>query len=144
MKLANINDSPHRPFGNRALRCVSMFLLALCCVSAPAALASDARQMIAEAVNAALHDAWAGTSGRVEIEVPPLDPRLQIPGCQVPLQARPANSQNSGGRVTVRVECQDQTPWIRNIIGYVRVYQPVVVADRALPRGTLIAAADLS
>lgn len=147
MRLANFHDSRHRHLDCQAVRLVFAVLLAVCgavCGIVPSAQAGDGRQMIAEAVSAALHDAWAGTRGRVEIEVPPLDPRLQIPSCEVPLQARPANSQNSGGRVTVRVECQDQAPWIRNIIGYVRIYQPVVVADRALPRGTLLTAADLS
>lgn len=125
---------------------VSVLILALTgsLLMTATAAASDGRQMIAEAVNAALNTAWAGTSGRVEIEVPPLDARLQIPTCQVPLQARPANSQSNGGRVSVRVECHDQNPWTRNIIGYVRIYQPVVVADRALPRGTILTASDVT
>src|SRR5690554_5491493 len=125
---------------------VSVLILALTgsLLMTATAAASDGRQMIAEAVNAALNTAWTGTSGRVEIEVPPLDARLQIPTCQVPLQARPANSQSNGGRVSVRVECHDQNPWTRNIIGYVRIYQPVVVADRALPRGTILTASDVT
>lgn len=133
--------------GRRHLRAVPLTLrivvLLIAATFSVAALA-DGRQQIADAVGAALYDAWAGVGGRVEIEVPPLDPRLQLPVCAVPLQARPANSQGNGGRVTVRVECQDQSPWTRNIVGYVRIYQPIVVADRALPRGTLLGSADVS
>src|SRR5690554_6328412 len=142
-----MNDWPRcspSAWHRRVLHGLPAMLWLLICLALPVTAAAEGRQMIADAVNTALNDAWGNVRGRVEIDVPPLDARLQIPTCNVPLQARPANSQNNGGRVTVRVECQDQTPWTRNIIGYVRIYQSIVVAQRALPRGTILSTADLT
>jgi len=91
-----------------------------------------------------LHYGYASEPGRVEIEVATLDPRLQVPVCREPLQASLNQLNPNGGRVTVRLECHDDSPWTRYVAASVRIFQNVVVSSRALPRGSIVGPGDLT
>lgn len=103
----------------------------------------DGISALRHATETALYEAYAGESGRVEIEVANLDPRLNVPICQVPLVARANGNNAQGGRVTVRVDCQDHAPWARHVPATVRIYKEIVVSARSLARGTVLSQHDL-
>ncbi|MDT8428272.1 MAG: flagellar basal body P-ring formation chaperone FlgA [Pseudomonadales bacterium] len=85
------------------------------------------------------------TAGRrVEIEIGQLDPRQTIAACGTELQTSMNQQQQPLGRLTVRVECNDEAPWSRYIPAHVKIYEPVLVAGRTLERGRIISAEDLS
>ena len=51
------------------------------------------------------------TTGRYEIQVNPLDPRLRMPLCSQQLDASLESPAQPLGRVTVRVRCNGSAPW---------------------------------
>lgn len=82
---------------------------------------------------------------RAEIEISQLDPRQSIAACGTELKTSMNQYQQALGRVTVKVECLDATtPWSRHVPASIRIYEPVVVAARALERGRVLSAEDLS
>lgn len=112
--------------------------------SAAQSQASDGSQAMQKAAMEALQQHWQNSSDRIEIELASLDARLQIPVCSLPLVATANQVGNgNGGRVTVRVECQDSAPWTRHVSASVKVYRPVVVSARALSRGSVIQSHDV-
>jgi flagellar basal body P-ring formation protein FlgA len=104
---------------------------------------SDGTAALRHAAEIALYEAYANESGRVEIEVANLDPRLNVPVCQLPLVARANSNNTQGGRVTVRVDCQDHAPWARHVSASVRIYKEIVVSARTLARGSVLSQEDL-
>ncbi|MDH7944871.1 flagellar basal body P-ring formation chaperone FlgA [Pseudohongiella sp. SYSU M77423] len=108
-------------------------------VSALAQTSSGAQQLL-DAAYQALQSNWSDQGDRVEIEMASIDPRLQIPVCQVPLESslNSLGSGNTGGRVTVRVSCSDNAPWTRHVAAQVKVYREIAVSSRALERGVRI------
>jgi flagella basal body P-ring formation protein FlgA len=119
--------------------------LSLSCQFSGTAAAQDisGQQLLRQAALDELHHAYAKEPGRVEIEVATLDARLQVPICQEPLQTSVNRPSTNGGRVTVRVECLDSSPWSRYVAASVRLYQDIAVASRALPRGSIIGPGDV-
>lgn len=91
-----------------------------------------------------LQSAYASEPGRVEIDVAALDPRLQVPVCAEPLLPAVNRLSPNGGRVTVRIECRDDSPWTRHVAASVRIFQDIVVSSRALPRGSIVGPADVT
>lgn len=120
--------------------------LGVCSQFSVAAAAQDTsgQQLLRQAALDALQHAYASEPGRVEIEVATLDARLQVPVCQEPLQASANRISPHGGRVTVRVECQDDSPWSRYVAASVRLYQDIVVTSRALARGSIVGPGDVT
>lgn len=108
-----------------------------------AAQSASGQQQLRQAAFDELQHAYAMHAGRAEIEVATLDARLQVPVCQVPLQTSVNRLNANGGRVTVRVECHDDSPWSRYVAASVRVFQEVVVTSRALPRDSIIGPGDV-
>jgi len=109
-----------------------------------AAQGPSGQQLLRQAALTELQHAYASEPGRVDIEVAALDARLQVPVCQVPLQTSVNRLNPNGGRVTVRAECHDDSPWSRYVAASVRVYQDIVVASRALPRGSIVGPGDVT
>lgn len=112
--------------------------------TAPAWGQDSAYAALATATREAVEREFAGSSDRIEIELPAPDPRLQFPLCAAPLETSIGRHNGQGGRLNVRVDCRDATPWARNMAPQVRVYREVVVAARNLSRGALVSAADIS
>jgi flagella basal body P-ring formation protein FlgA len=79
------------------------------------------------------------------VEIAPLDPRLRLPVCDRPLQAAlPANI-NLGARATVRVTCGGgAVSWSATVPVSLFTEIPVVVAQRALPMGSIVGANDVA
>jgi len=81
---------------------------------------------------------------RHEISVNRLDPRLRLAPCDQPLDARLGGSGLPIGRVTVRVSCAGSSPWSVFVPAQVRLYRPVVVANRSLLRDSRLGERDVS
>lgn len=113
-------------------------------LSAAQSSASDGARVMQQAAMEALQQQWQSSTDRIEIETASIDPRLQIPMCRVPLSATANQIGNgNGGRVTVRVECQDDAPWTRHVSATVKVFRPIAVSARALARGSVIQQGDI-
>ncbi|TBU96807.1 flagellar basal body P-ring formation chaperone FlgA [Stutzerimonas kirkiae] len=81
-------------------------------------------------------------SGRHEIAVNRLDPRLRLALCDIPLSSRQESSQPIG-RVTVRVSCEGSNPWTVFVPAQVRLFRDVIVTRRPLQRDTILGEADI-
>ncbi|WP_194787985.1 flagellar basal body P-ring formation chaperone FlgA [Pseudomonas sp. UFMG81] len=83
------------------------------------------------------------TSGRYEIEVNKLDPRLRMPLCSQQLDAS-LESPTPLGRVTVKVRCEGSAPWTVFVPAQVRLLREVVVMTRPLKRESVIGDGDVA
>lgn len=108
-----------------------------------AAQGASGQALMRQAALDELRHVYGAEPGRVDIEVATLDARLQVPVCQAPLQASINRRNPNGGRVTVRIECRDAGPWTRHVAASVRIFRDIVVSARALPRGSIVGAADV-
>ena len=82
--------------------------------------------------------------GDFEIAMAPLDARLQLPLCGVPLQAFTTSNLGNSGYLTVGVRCAGAKPWSIYTSARVKSYQEVMVLTRPMHRGELVTARDLS
>jgi flagella basal body P-ring formation protein FlgA len=82
-------------------------------------------------------------TGRVEISVGPVDPRLRLQRCSSAPEAFEPPGGRSLGRTTVGVRCAGPRPWTLYVPAEIAVYGPTLVAARALQRGEELGAADV-
>ncbi len=111
------------------------------------AMAAPVRALVGQSLR--LPPAAAGAAAaargqpRVEIEIGRLDPRLRLAPCkriepQLPPQAQ------VWGRTRIGLRCvEGERPWQVWLPVTVKVFAPALVAQRALPAGTELTAADL-
>ncbi|AYC32488.1 flagella basal body P-ring formation protein FlgA [Pseudomonas cavernae] len=83
-------------------------------------------------------------SGRHEIQVNRLDPRLRLPLCDKDLTASLESPAQPIGRVTVRVRCDGSSPWTLFVPAQVRLYRDVLIVTRPLKRNGIVSEADLA
>ncbi len=100
-------------------------------------------QALTDAAHKAIAAEFAASADRIEIELPTADPRQTIPVCALPLETSLGRHNGQGGRLSVRVDCRDQSPWSRNISTMVKVYRQVVVSTRNLGRGDILNTNDI-
>lgn len=82
-------------------------------------------------------------SGRHEIEISRLDPRLRLPICDKELTTTLESPAQPIGRVTLRVRCDGLSPWTIFVPAQVRLYREVVTAIRPLKRGSVVSEFDV-
>lgn len=82
-------------------------------------------------------------SGRHQIKIGRLDPRLRLPACSIPLLASLESPAQPVGRVTLRIRCDSQAPWTIFVPAHVNLYREVAVAQRSMPRNTVVQQADV-
>ncbi|MFZ5901974.1 MAG: flagellar basal body P-ring formation chaperone FlgA [Chloroflexota bacterium] len=80
---------------------------------------------------------------RREVQINPLDPRLRLAECDKPLQAFTPGSQLGGGSLTVGVRCEGSSPWKIYVSARIKVFRPVVIANRPLPKGSPVNLTDV-
>jgi flagella basal body P-ring formation protein FlgA len=122
---------------------VGVLTLALAAGSAGEASREDldrVRDAALAAVRAALP---LPRGGRLALEAGPLDARLRLARCPVPLATDVTRAPARGGRIAVRVACPEPPRWQLYVPVEARVTAPVAVAVRDLPRGVVLASADL-
>ncbi len=79
----------------------------------------------------------------VDVEVRPLDDRLQLPQCGQPLSSFIPPASRMLGAVSVGVECEGPQPWTIYVRTQVQAQRAVPVLARAVARNTVITAADI-
>lgn len=84
------------------------------------------------------------THRKVAVQAGALDSRLRLPACPVSLQAFLPPGGRTIGNATVGVRCTAGKPWSLYVPVRVSVHDRVAVASRALARGQVISAADLT
>lgn len=77
-------------------------------------------------------------SGRFNVSINRVDPRLQLADCASPLQHTFHGAGKGYGHLTVKVRCEDETPWTIYVGVTVDIYTPVVVSTQPLRRGQVI------
>ncbi|MDD2159659.1 flagellar basal body P-ring formation chaperone FlgA [Pseudomonas sp. MIL19] len=82
-------------------------------------------------------------AGRHEIQINRLDPRLRLPLCAQPLTTTLESPAEPIGRVTLRVRCDSDAPWMVFVPGQVRLYREVVIVNRPLKRDSLLTDTDI-
>jgi flagella basal body P-ring formation protein FlgA len=98
------------------------------------------RQAAERAVRREIDPALAG----VELDVVPLDPRLRLPLCTTRLDARAQPPRGTQTRVLARVSCNSSATWSLNVPVDIRREVTLLILRRAVTRGEIIAAADVT
>jgi len=76
---------------------------------------------------------------RLEVEALPFDPRVAASACATPLVAELVGKRLTGARASVRVRCTDKdNPWSLAVALRIALFEPVLIARRALVRGDTI------
>jgi flagella basal body P-ring formation protein FlgA len=102
----------------------------------PSKLSAAVTGYLQAAAGAAYPDA------EIEVNVSPVDARVTLAACDdLGLSHQPDRLY---GRVSVAVKCRAPVSWTIYMTGTVTVSMPVVVTTRAVPRGSRIAASDLT
>lgn len=81
--------------------------------------------------------------GRSEVRLGPLDPRLRLKACAMPLEGFMPPGGRAMGNTTVGIRCPDTDGWSIYVSARINVYGPVLVARQPLARGTVIRETDL-
>lgn len=101
--------------------------------TAPAAIEAAAERWIRAEARAAHPRAQ-----RIETRVRPLDRRLSLAACEAGIEAFLPPGGRRIGRTAVGVRCAGPRPWQLYVQVEVRAFVPVLVAARALERGTIL------
>lgn len=88
--------------------------------------------------------ATSQTTGRYEIEVKQLDPRLRMPHCDRDLTASLESPAKPIGRVTVKVRCEGSAPWTVFMPAQVHLFRNVVTVVRPMKRDAIVSDADVA
>lgn len=81
---------------------------------------------------------------RVEINVNSLDKRLRIGYCDQPLTMDAKDPSGLGGNLTVNVQCNGKPAWSVHLPAQVHIFASIPIASRALIRGNLVKASDIT
>ncbi|KAA0876577.1 flagellar basal body P-ring formation protein FlgA [Nitrincola tapanii] len=109
---------------------------------APLSQANTTAVEIEQSVERAISEAYLQRlpESRLEIQVSPVNPQLQLAPCQAPLEIQLPFS--TGQRVTARVNCA-QPQWSLFVSAQIRQFLPVVVSTRPLARNSRVQSSDL-
>ncbi|MBI5042216.1 MAG: flagellar basal body P-ring formation protein FlgA [Gammaproteobacteria bacterium] len=129
------------------LRTLAPLLLAGC-LGSLRALADDAMQPTVDILNTAQTFLEQATrdqhSGRIDISLGRLDPRLRLAHCAQPLQASQPSGARLAGHTSVAVRCPDMADWTVYVTAEIKVFGPALVTARSLARGVALASADVN
>ncbi len=95
-------------------------------------------ESIRQAIGAHLESIVRQHHQNFDIEVPPLDSRLHLPRCDQPLAVFLLREAIPAGAVSVGVECRGGHPWTIYAKANIRVFQPVAILARPLPKDTVL------
>ncbi len=79
----------------------------------------------------------------VEIDIQPVDPRLRLARCSLPLAIEHRPRSRTYGRLTMRVECNGDEPWAIHVPVTIQAFAKVLVADVPIAKGTQLNANDV-
>lgn len=124
-----------------ARRCLLLALLGTTALPALAAPPSEAD--VRAQAERFVQQHYAAPGSRVEVTSDPLDPRLRITDCAVPLVASLPGGDRMTPRLSVLVRCPGADGWTLRVPVALKVFRQVLVASRPLVRGDGIVAADV-
>jgi flagella basal body P-ring formation protein FlgA len=75
--------------------------------------------------------------GEYEVNLTPLDSRLNLPQCAEPLEAFTSNGLIKAGRMTVGIRCNVEKKWSIFTSAIIKTYQMVVVLSQPIQRGEI-------
>jgi len=101
----------------------------------------DIRSSVREFLTAA---ATTPATGKVDVEVGRLDPRLRLQQCSEPLTPYLAPGSRTTGHTSVGIRCDGSSPWTLFVPAIVRQEQTLLVAARPIARGATVTAADIA
>ena len=127
-------------------------LLTLCAIAPPPAhpqaeTSGGGLQPLAavqRAAEAGLRAQLDANLSAVTLAAQPLDPRLRLARCALPLEAGATPPRGSQARALVRVSCRATPAWSVNVPVEIHRKTPVLVLRRAVARGEALSAADVS
>lgn len=111
--------------------------------SAAAALDAPSSESVRAFAEQWLLQHYTQPGSRVEAHAAPLDPRLVIGDCSIPLSAGVTNETRPTPRMMVQVRCGQAGGWSANVPVQLSLYRQVLVASRPLIRGDGLVAADV-
>ncbi len=98
---------------------------------------SQSHESIAEAVKAYIAKN-INLPGEYEVNLIPLDGRLNLPQCAEPLEAFTTNDLIKAGRSTIGVRCNAGKKWSIFTSAIIKTYQMIVVLSQPIQRGEII------
>ncbi|QSA98376.1 flagellar basal body P-ring formation chaperone FlgA [Methylococcus sp. EFPC2] len=101
-------------------------------------------ESILSAIRQELESNFRQSEGTYEIDIAPLDKRLQLPLCPHDLKVIRQVGSRDAGHVSLNIRCDGTPGWSVYHRAYVRVYREVAVLRRSLKQGELVAASDLT
>ncbi|WP_417585771.1 flagellar basal body P-ring formation chaperone FlgA [Nitrincola sp.] len=125
---------------------VNLTLVVLFLATFLAATAVSAR-MLPEDIEQQVHDTLIyefntrSPESRIEATINPVNPALDLPRCQTPLEI--SLPFNSGQRVTAKVTCHAPSFWSLFVTAQIKQLVDVIVTSRPLARNTRIAPSDI-
>ncbi len=105
--------------------------------------ANDAADAARTAAEQAVRSHFSAPGSRIEVSSVPLNARLALTPCTLPLQARLAPNATTTPRVLVNVSCPQGEGWKARVTVKLQVFRNVLVAARPLQRGDGLGAADV-
>ncbi len=135
-----------RPAGcaRRTLKLMLSMAWLIACSEAGAKKTQDPELITASARGAVLQALKAPEKANVSLTFAPLSDRLRLPACGQALAAKPLMLNAQGGPFSIEVRCSGGPSWRLYVQGEASLNSPVLLAARDLPRGTVLAKADLT
>ncbi len=104
----------------------------------------QSRETILKTAQSFLDDFTSSShSGRTEIKLGKLDPRLKLKACETQLEAFQAPGSRQMGNTTVGIRCPDENGWSIYVTAKIKVFGKVLVLRQPLTRGVAISQNDL-
>lgn len=124
---------------------LGIFFLLVCL---PAKANTSAKEIIDKAnefleQQVELYQQTSSINGRYQINLGRLDSRLRMNPCSRELDAKLENNSTPVGRVTVRISCNDNSPWSIYVPANISLFREVVVVARPIKRNALIQQNDI-
>lgn len=82
-------------------------------------------------------------SGRIEVQLGHLDPRLRLPRCSEALQTFQPSGARLGGSTSVGVRCPSASGWTIYVPAKVDIFKKALVTTRALAKGAQLQPTDV-
>lgn len=123
--------------------CLALSVASTGIFSAPAASAATSTDEIIATVDRFLKQHDFSSPHPVEYAIKPLDRRLRIKDCELPLQASFRDERRTEGPTHVQIACNGAAPWRLNVSVTVRIWIDAVVAKTPIARGTTLTAQDV-
>jgi flagella basal body P-ring formation protein FlgA len=120
-------------------------VLLLLCAQASNSFGAQSLSAIAGVAAVALESA-AKAKGyqNIEVQIRPLDNRIQLADCGEQLTTLPSTQQHVLGAMSVGVRCNGPQPWTLYVRGNVTAQQAVPVLKHAMGRGDIIGPGDIT